>query len=122
MSMSESGLKSLITKFPSERDTIKRLENLLRQGKEQDRVYTASRLTKILEPSSAWTFSFLLKDLASQGLLEQVMRLYSTSGAGLKDFEDLDQIPETFFDHTTDSDIDVSMDDIEVVYKIPGHG
>jgi hypothetical protein len=126
MTTSETEFAALINRYPSETGTIDRLSNFLVTQRSEDnwadRVYSLARLTTLLRPESSWNFAHIVAELANNGILVQLIRLKSQSGVGLADFTSYEEVPDKIHDITIDQDIEVSSDDLEVLYKISADG
>ena len=112
---------ALTSKYPSEKDTIRRLKRWMAEELDSEnvehRVYSVDRLLSVIEPQSSWQFLKILGDLTNDGLLKQFVRLHSESGTGLGDYERFEDVPEKTLDITVDKEIEVTPDDLQVLYK-----
>ena len=122
MTTSETELDTLIAKYPSEEDAIERLREFISEQYSaedfQKKVFTLDRLLSLVRPQSTWDFAYVLSDLATKGILHQLVRLHSSSGPGLRDFERIEDVPATIHDMTIDQEVEVSPENLKVVYKL----
>lgn len=112
----------IISKHPSEREAIVRLERLLHQPASQRAEYTLNSLSEIVRPRNREELASVLGDLVRQGELKQVIRVVSpTTQGGIKDFESFDEVPRVIHDWRTDTEIEVRPDNLRVVYVVHAH-
>ena len=123
MTISEIELDNLTSRYPSEGDAIGRLRDLIAKqqskGDAVSAVYSMARLVSLAQPQSSWNFAHILAELSTSGVLEQKLRLRSSSGVGIGDFGSYDEVPEIIHDITIDQEVEVDPEDLEVIYKIP---
>ena len=105
----------LIAKYPSERRAIAKLAEIL--GTEEHREYTLNRLSDLVHPNSRESLAGALGELVRAGDVKLVIRVVSPSThGGIADFASLDEVPDTIHDWRTDQDLEVSADDLRVLY------
>jgi len=126
MNISEAELEALIAKYPSEEASIDRLRSFIASERSADdvadHVFTLERLVRIIRPESSWNFAYILSELARSGVLNQFVRLYSSSGTGLEDFDSIENVPAKVHDMTIDQEVDVGPDDVKILFKLGANG
>jgi hypothetical protein len=109
-------LDFLIAKYPSEREAIERLSEVL--GSVEEKEYTLNRLTDLVHPNSVESLAGALGELVRSGELKFVVRVISPSTlGGIKDFQSLEDVPPVLRDWRSDTDIEVSPQNLRLVYK-----
>jgi hypothetical protein len=116
--MSSINLDEITSKFHEGRGTTRRLEKLASSWRPGD-VYTLDRLYDLVAPSSMQALSLILGELTQRGILQQLVRVESPTGAGIKDFSSILDVPPTVHDWHSDTDIEVGPENLEVVFKVP---
>jgi hypothetical protein len=119
--MSSINLGEITSKFHESRGTTRRLERLASSWQPGD-VYTLDRLYDLVEPSSMRVLSLILGELTRHGILQQLVRVESPTGAGIKDFSSILDVPHTIHDSHSDRDIEVGPENLQVVFKVPDAG
>src|SRR5437870_5056744 len=102
MSMSSVNLDSTISRFPEERQSLKRLEALLNSVKAESE-YTFEHLYQKIRPSSPEVLALVLSDLAARGVLQKIVRVESPVGkGGIADFSSITEVPDEIHDWRSD--------------------
>lgn len=113
-------LQNIRNKYPAELEMITRLENLL--GLEDAAVseYSLEYLYETIHPDSISRLVEIISTLISDEILMRKIRVVSPeSGAGLRDFDSLTQLPDTIFDEVdTGKIVPVTDKMIEVLYSM----
>jgi hypothetical protein len=112
--------EALITKFPQDKETVKRLINIIadEKGSAQQREFPLKRLFDRTSPRSEIALAQILSYLVNIGDLQLIFRVESPNNGGLADFSSLMDIPEIVHDWRRDIDMCVTLDDISVLYKV----
>jgi hypothetical protein len=118
--MSTISSETLISKFPQERDTIQRLLDVLNDNEGTTRLkeYTLKRLFDLTSPRSELVLTQALNYLVKGGVLRRVIRVESPNQGGLKDFSSLMDVPDKIHDWRRDMEMNVTPDDINVLYQV----
>ena len=104
-----------MVEFPEERETINRLEALVRSGKHRE--MTFDHLIYRVEPRSIEALARILERLVTQGTIRRVYRVESPGIKGkIDDFERFEDIPEEIDDWHTGTKLHVTPGDLSVVY------
>ena len=113
---------STADKYPSEREALGRLEDLLSKQPAVGTEYTLTRLCDLLHPHSQERLASALGDLVRQGVFKLKIRVISpfTQG-GIKDFDSLEEIPPSIHDWRSDSELEVTSENLRVLYKPSAH-
>lgn len=120
--MSSIKLDSLISEFPEETEAVQRLVRFIEANPSEDRPpreVTAQRLFDQARPSSQRALAMILARLVQSGVLERIFRVESEALGGIGDFESIDKIPPVMFDSRTGRDIEVKLDQVRMIYKLP---
>lgn len=122
--MHSVSLDPIISRFPGERQAVKRLENLINEAEKRPasklpEEYTFDHLLHKTDVSSAETLSLILSELVKQGILQKIVRVESpgTKG-GIGDYTSLTEVPTEVFDSRTDRTIRVTPGDLRVIFRI----
>jgi hypothetical protein len=120
MTMSLQNLDNIITEFPEERDSVKRLEGYLRSAIEAgiDRELTVQRLYDVVHPSSQRALAKILIRLVQAGIFKEVVRVESDASGGIADFSSLLDVPPVIFDGRIGRIVEVRSDQIHLIYKL----
>lgn len=120
MTMSLQNLDNIITEFPEERDSVKRLEGYLRSAIEAgvDRELTVQRLYDVVHPSSQRALAKILIRLVQAGIFKEVVRVESDANGGIADFPSLLDVPPVIFDGRIGRNVEVRSDQIHLIYKL----
>jgi hypothetical protein len=126
MNMSYQKLENLISRFPSEKDALERLNALMLSDtssiREQQKIYPIARLLDKVGPNSQYSFVEIVSYLVEEGMMKRILRVESPkTRTGLGDYESIEDIPKNIHDETTDENIDVSPQDIKLYYKFNAH-
>lgn len=122
--MSYQKLENLISRFPSEKGTLERLNALMisdisaSQSKKQQRIYPLARLMDKVNPNSQYSFIEIVSVLVEEGVMKRILRVESPiNQIGLGDYDAIEDIPKSIHDETSDEDIDVSPENVKLYYK-----
>jgi hypothetical protein len=108
-------LDSLIAKYPSERDAIARLAEVL--SSDEHKEYTLNRLSDLVHPNSVESLAGALGELVRSGELKLIVRVISPSTlGGIKDFRSLEEVPHVVRDWRSDTEIEVKPQNLRLVY------
>lgn len=119
MSMRSRSLESTISRFPEERESLKRLESLLKAARGEPE-YTFEHLYREVRPSSPEVFTLILSDLAGRGLIKRLVRVESpVDRGGIADFESVTEVPDEIRDWRTDTALRVQPENLRIIFKIP---
>jgi hypothetical protein len=120
MSMSLLKFDTLIDEFPEESAAVSRLLELVRNGVARPgrKEYRADRLYDVLQPSNYRVLVQILSSAVDKGLLKRSFRVLSSSGGGMGDFDSVLEIPPEIYDTHTGRSVEVSHDDIELIFVI----
>jgi hypothetical protein len=103
--------------FPSDTDTVQRLEGIFRKASPQQE-FTFQKLFQLVRPSSPQALVLILDELVHEGLIRRLFRVESPqSGGGLRDYETLEEIPETLHDWRTDEVTEVTPENVRPIFK-----
>lgn len=120
--MCSANFNSLISKFPQETDSIQRLVTLLKEGKNDKsklaKKFTLDRLYNMVTPKSEFVLAQILTYLVNNGSLEMVITVESPISGAIEDFHSLDEVPEVIHDFYRDIEMHVTMDNINVYYRV----
>lgn len=118
--MSLTKFDTLIDEFPEEAVAINRLLDLVRQGQSRSAhlEYRPNRLYDELQPSNYRVLVQILASAADKGLLKRTFRVFSRSGGGIGDFDSILDIPPEIYDSRIDRRVEVSPDDIQMIFII----
>jgi len=121
MNMCSTKFDSLIAEFPYEADAVSRLANLVDVEKSTHiREYTPARMYHLIQPSNFRVLIQMLTSATELGLLKKVVRVMSPTSklAGIAEFDSALEIPLTLFDVRTGLDVEVTTDQIRLIYQI----
>jgi len=101
--------------------TTIQLEQILSKQRGKALEFTLEELCDLVKPKSREELVLALGDLVRTGKIKQVIRVVSpkTQG-GIGDYETLDDVPSVANDWRTDTQIEVTPDDLRVIYILPG--
>lgn len=118
--MSSTKFDTLIDEFPEESAAVGRLFELVRDGQSRPgrKEYRPNRLYDVLQPSNYRVLVQILSSAAEKGLLERTFRVLSSSGGGIGDYASILDIPHEIFDTRIGRRVEVSQDDIEMIFII----
>lgn len=126
--MSLASFKNLTSRLPRERKAIQRLQSLIESETAQPRrryepEYTFEHLfqeTGFVKPED---LALVLAELVTQGAIEKKIRVFSpTRGGGIGDFQSISEVPPVIHDWRADQDVQVTPDNLAVIYRLPHHG
>ena len=102
------------------RVVMDRLEGIRREHPGQATEFTLDRLCDLVQPKTREELALTLGELIQQGKIKQVIRVESPKIPGaIKDFGSLNEVPQFIHDWRTDREIEVSPDDLVVLYVVP---
>jgi hypothetical protein len=108
-------------KYPTEREALARLDELLAHLSPSDREFTLNRLCELLHPRSREALASVLGELVRQGVFKLVVRVVSpATQGGIKDYESLEAVPDSIHDWRSDREIEVTPELLRVVYVLAG--
>ena len=110
---------SIVDKYPTERDTIARLERLLSSSAPADVEYTLNDLCELLRPRTREGMATVLGELVRGGVFRQVVRVLSpATKGGIGDFKSLEEVPRSLHDWRSDREVDITPEDLRVIYIV----
>lgn len=121
MNTSWKDFDTLISEFPEERETIKRLKERFDGDIARGASYPLNRMVDIARPSSDSALIYILKRMCDLGILSRIIRVESDAMGGIADFKSIDEIPLVIFDDRKGHNIEVRMDQLRVVYELREH-
>ena len=94
------------------------LEKYLAQHVGQE--FTFEDFAETFHPASYELLGIILGQLVQAGRLKQIIRVYSTKvpGGGIADFDSLKDVPSQIFDIRGGVNMEVTGEDIRVIYKV----
>ena len=118
MSTRSLSFDDAFSKFPEERESLKRLESLLRTAKGEPE-YTFEHLYHKLHFSSPDVLALVLAELAAMGLVRKLIRVESPiDKGGIADYSSVTEIPEEIHDWRTDQWLHPQPENLRVIYKL----
>ncbi len=118
MSMRSVSLESTISKFPNEREPLKRLESLLNAARGEPE-YTFEHLYHEVHPSSPEVLALVLSELVKRGLMKKLVRVESpVDRGGIADFPSVTDVPEEIHDWRADHSLRVQPENLRVIFKL----
>lgn len=110
--------ESIASKHPSEGEAIAKLRQLLTTPRRQAEEFTLNTLCDLVTPRDREELAIILSELARTGLVKLVVRVMSPSKqGGVRDFPDLAQVPEVIHDWRTDTQLQVTSENLSIIYK-----
>jgi hypothetical protein len=98
---------------------ITRLEALLGEQSSAGHEYSIEHLYEALRPDSLALLAQVLTWLTREHYFDRIYRVVAESGAGLRDFKSLGEVPKRILDDVdTGEEIPVTDKNIEVVYRV----
>ncbi|MDO9282167.1 MAG: hypothetical protein Q7T88_07280 [Methylotenera sp.] len=120
--MSSIDFKHLINEFPNDADAIVRLNSFLSKKTEDKNSnsfsFGISRIYEVTQPSSKSILVRILTRLVEIGILKEVFKVNSEDGSGIEDFTEFKNIPPVIYDNIRGKEVEVSLDNITLYYKI----
>lgn len=118
--MSSIKFDTLVDEFPEESAAVGRLLELVRDGRTRPgrREFRPNRLYDLLQPSNYRVLVQMLSSAEDKGLMTRVFRILSSSGGGICDYDSIMDIPLEVFDDRIGRRVEVSPDDIEMIFII----
>jgi len=112
--MSLPNYADLINRYPAERSAIAELNRLLSQETRTE--MTFEHLVLHLRPTSKESLALILAELARIGAVRRVFRVESRDHGGIQDFDNLQNVPDRIHDWRIDEDVEVTLDNVRVIY------
>jgi hypothetical protein len=114
--MPSESYEDIIAKHPRDAAVLRRLEALTvaHHGRAE---YTAHRLFDLVKPRTLDDLVFLLDDLVRAGLFQRFFRVESPIGGEAARFENFVDVPPSFLDLRSGTEIDIEPDSLEVIYR-----
>ncbi len=110
---------SIADKYPTERDAVVKLEDLLSHLTAEDREFTLNDLCDEVHPRTREVLAAVLGELVRQGIFEQVVRVVSPSNqGGIGDFASLEVVPKSLHDWRSDTQLEVTPANLRIIYKV----
>jgi len=110
--------ESIANSHPSEQAAIGKLKQLLVRPRAHPEEFTLNRLCDLVAPHDRDEFAMILGELSRQGLLKLIVRVISpTTQGGVGDFSTLADVPHVIHDRRTDTNLEVSSENLRIVYK-----
>lgn len=118
--MSTISSKTLINRFPQDRETIERLINIFNDNDGSSRLkeFTIKRIFERTLPRSEIALAQILNYLENTGALQKIIRVESPSQGGLADFTSILDVPDVIHDWRRDIEMRVTPENISVLYKV----
>lgn len=111
---------ALIDRFPREGAEAARRFQALVEG-EPSAEFTFAHLVHELDPIPDRVLALMLALLQSEGVVRRVVRVQSRIGrAGIGDFGSISDVPSELPDSFTDTTVEVTPDDLLIVYRFEG--
>jgi hypothetical protein len=100
---------------------MKRLEEIRKDHPGQTVEFTLDRACELIHSVNREDLVLSLAELVRDGRIKQVIRVVSpkTQG-GIGDYESLNDVPHHTTDWRTGTEIEVTPDDLRVIYVVPG--
>src|SRR5512140_1230980 len=103
-------------KYPSEREALGRLRQLVEPGSASKREYSFSHLCDLLRPRSREGLALVLAELVQCGRLQRIVRVVSpTTQGGIAEFSSLEEVPPFLHDWRADLQIEVRAEDLHII-------
>ncbi len=100
-------------------ELLSHLSDFVRTKAEDDE-FTIERLREVFNTDDSLLAAEVVAIMVEKGVLEQFVRVESTLGSGgIDDFPSLLAVPEKIFDWRTQQDVDVTLDNIRIMYRPP---
>jgi hypothetical protein len=107
------------SEFPGSAEAIGRLEALLSKERSSGSEYSLEHLYERIHPDSVAILAALLSWLTEHRYVDRIFRVVSPSGAGLRDYASLRDVPSRIRDDVdTGEEMEVTDKNIEVVYRL----
>lgn len=118
--MSTINSKALIDEFPDDREAVHKLLKFFLEAKNLDRgkEFPIKRIFDLVSPRSELALAKILNFLVNNGALQKIVRVESPACGGIADFPSLLEIPDVIHDWRRDVDMQVTPDNINIVYKV----
>ena len=122
--MSLERLESIINQTPIDSRSGHRLANLVERAQNEGRrEYTFDFLIYQVRPKSPAALALAMRALSEKGIVQRVVRVESpTEHGGIGEFTSVGEIPQEIYDWRSDQHIDVSPENLKVIYKILSDG
>ena len=118
--MSLEKLETIISQTPIDSRSGHRLADLVERAQNEGRrEYTFDFLIYRVRPKSPAALALAMRALSERGIVQRVVRVESpTEQGGIEDFTSVGEIPREILDWRSDQYIDVSPENVRVIYKI----
>ena len=112
----------LTNEFPNDAEAIVRLNSFLSSKTNDKNVnslsFGLSRIYEITKPSSKSVLEKILSRLVEIGIFKEVYRVVSEKDGGIQDFSNFKDIPPVIYDNIRGVEVEVSVDQIKLYYKL----
>lgn len=110
-------------KYPTEREAVGKLEELLSHVPPQHSEFTLNDLCEAVHPRRREVLAAVLGELVRQGVFEQIIRVLSPATlGGIGDFASLESVPRSLHDWRSDTELDVTPANVRIIYKVGAAG
>lgn len=119
--MSSVNLETLTADFPGHKAAVERLVHFVETTNKdlsRPKVFKIERISAISEFEISQDLLLVLARLVKAGLLEQFIRVESSSGGGLGDYRSIAEVPDEIYDWRSDVTIPVTPDKLHLYYKL----
>jgi hypothetical protein len=118
--MSSVKLEPLISEFPEEADALLRLKTFVEQnqGGRREPIFPLERFFEIAEPSSQRILLGIMSRLVQQGAVKKVVRVESTAGGGIGDYDSLSEVPVAIFDNRQGHVVEIDPGQVRLMFKL----
>lgn len=122
--MSSISLENLTNKFPEKVPLLRRMNQFLnaqeaaQSATNRRKYFSVNRIFDEVHPSSNDELAEILASLVEIGVLEKILRVESPGHGGIKDYTSLASIPSVIYDENTERNIDVTLDNIKLLFCI----
>lgn len=118
--MSSMKLETLIKQFPEEREALQRLQEHLSRWMQSSKYkeFTWERACELVEPHSQNVLLEVLSELCEEGVISSRVRVMSPSGAAIKDFLSVLDVPLKLNDWSNGQEILVDLDNLKTVFIV----
>lgn len=116
--MSSTSLSPITADLPLDPRSQRRLEKLVQEATKRRLTLTFEQVLRRVDSIPPEVLSMVLAQLVDLGLAQRVIRVESpTTKVGLGDYDSLEKVPRRLLDHSANQEIDVTPDDLRVLYK-----
>jgi hypothetical protein len=111
-------LSNLTSKYPDKAGVFELISKFNQVSPEiSENVYTLSKLLDKLSLNSSFDSALVINILQKEGIISKLLRVESPSLGGIGNFSSISEIPNVIHDFRTDTEIEVSPDNILVLYQ-----